>query len=79
MKATTLLRPFACTSPKHARLWTSAHKSQVSLMTRDGTRAGRSQKMIMVRIGVARGGQGRAFALPSLNFALPSKVAKQVN
>ena len=30
-------------------------------------------------IGVARGGQGRAFALPSLNFALPSKVAKQVN
>ena len=30
-------------------------------------------------IGVARGGQGRAFARPSLNFALPSKVAKQVN
>ena len=30
-------------------------------------------------IGVARGGQGRAFALPSLNFALPSKVAKKVN
>ena len=24
-------------------------------------------------IGVARGGHGRAFALPSLNFALPSK------
>ena len=25
-------------------------------------------------IGVARGGHGRAFALPSLNFALPSKL-----
>ena len=33
----------------------------------------------MKYIGVARGGQGRAFARPSLNFALPSKVAKQVN
>ena len=27
-------------------------------------------------IGVARGGHGRAVALPSLNFALPSKVSK---
>ena len=26
-------------------------------------------------IGVARGGHGRAFALPSLNFALPSKTS----
>ena len=25
-------------------------------------------------IGVARGGHGRAFALPSLNFALPSNL-----
>ena len=27
----------------------------------------------MAPIGVARGGHGRAFALPSANFALPSK------
>ena len=26
-------------------------------------------------IGVTRGGHGRAFALPSLNFALPSKLS----
>ena len=30
-------------------------------------------------IGVARGGQGRAFALPSLNFALPSKPSSYLN
>ena len=28
---------------------------------------------IHIGIGVARGGHGRAYALPSLNFALPSK------
>ena len=28
---------------------------------------------LAISIGVARGGHGRAFALPSLNFALPSK------
>ena len=26
-------------------------------------------------IGVARGGHGRAFSLPSLNFAIPSKTS----
>ena len=26
-----------------------------------------------ITIGVARGGHGRAFVVPSLNFALPSK------
>ena len=30
-------------------------------------------------IGVARGGHGRAFALPSLNFALPSKPSSYLN
>ena len=30
-------------------------------------------------IGVARGGQGRAFALPSLSFALPSKPSSYLN
>ena len=30
-------------------------------------------------IGVARGGNGRAFALPSLNFALPSKPSFKFN
>ena len=30
-------------------------------------------------IGVARGGQGRAFALPSLNFALSSKPSSYSN
>ena len=30
-------------------------------------------------IGVARGGHGRVFALPSLNFALPSKPSSYLN
>ena len=29
--------------------------------------------LALLTIGVARGGHGRAFALPSFNFALPSK------
>ena len=32
--------------------------------------------ILSIAIGVARGGHGRAIALPSLNFALPSKVSK---
>ena len=30
-------------------------------------------------IGIARGGHGRAYALPSLNFALPSKPSSYLN
>ena len=33
----------------------------------------------VLNIGVARGGHGRAFALPSLNFALPSKASSYLN
>ena len=33
-----------------------------------------SYTFIVEHIGVARGGHGRAFALPSLNFALPSNL-----
>ena len=29
-------------------------------------------------IGIARGGHGRAFALPSLNFALPSQKSLKI-
>ena len=33
----------------------------------------------VIDISVARGGHGRAFALPSLNFALPSKPSSYLN
>ena len=36
-------------------------------------------KYMLIAIGVARGGHGRAFALPSLNFALPSKPSSYLN
>ena len=35
--------------------------------------------VVVGTIGVARGGHGRAFALPSLNFALPSKPSSYLN
>ena len=35
--------------------------------------------VLVVVIGVARGGHGREFALPSLNFALPSKPSSYLN
>ena len=38
-----------------------------------------SEIILLAIIGVARGGQGRAFALPSLNFALPSKPSSYLN
>ena len=32
-----------------------------------------------MNIGIVRGGHGRAFALPSLNFALPSKPSSYLD
>ena len=37
------------------------------------------QPQIATCIGVARGGQGRAFALPLLHFSLPSKPSSYLN
>ena len=37
------------------------------------------QQYIVQYISVARGGHGKAFALPSLNFALPSKPSSYLN
>ena len=38
-----------------------------------------SHARVVENIGVARGGHGRAFALSSLNFALPSKPSSYLN
>ena len=37
------------------------------------------QSKYVSNIDVARGGHGRVFALPSLNFALPSKPSSYLN
>ena len=58
---------------KFPNLFKDYQVKQLTYSKPEGKTQIRSAAFHSICIGVARGGHGRAFALPSLNFALPSK------